>query len=972
MKTLPTNITSNYLLVGSSPRFFVYVANAGKKWGTVAADSYTNRLHRLQEITESIDPFGGMGSVSGVNVEVLKAGEEIKFYSSASVFPRYEGSNVGAGRIMKSGAVYATARGSEDGDSVSYATLMVGQYNDLDTMDYAIIRGIVQFDIPAGITSCEDAYLNLVCVNDASLNDFSLYVLEGSAEWATGHIGVSTFSHFDGWVAGGTADYGGVILNEAFSTGTHLSETGANRIRFNRAGRAAVVSNTGSVLKLVMVSSRDKDYDTTHIPAWGENEFVRFKVSVADTTPTLELIYNMAKPDNERTRVYLMYDDATSGLPTSVSTYGLNVWSGVVDAWAMDPAVLKLNLRHDDFKRNVKLTAEPMDTTEFPYCPNENIGKSKPLVVGDFTAVAHVKGCAAIIDGTTAANQWGGGDFFKGYVYDDYYPDSRKILFAGHELKEYGSFVTIYNSGMGAFVPISGAVATTSAGKVVLSEASGTAFPYMLTENTTNATSLNPITCHIPTKLIGGGGSSNPSYAVDSVATNWSAIVGGAIARFEDYGSYEAWGGANVFNTIAVYHESSQAGGYTSTGVKMVINYCDEDGTSRQAIVATTSDGPHVTYLSRIVSGESTLRKTNTDITVEVYKHASSTRSFRYRNMALLRGYAEQLPTEIFMKGKGIADDGSGTYTGTADALVENPSDVVRWLAMAKGGYSASEIDATFTAARTSLSGWKFAFQWSDELGVENLFNYGGQGGLVSELAAQCASLVFENHTGKLVMRYFDPSGGFPTSGTDVPAALDIFEYSGSPSSGSLTRNPLYSFNMDQWTLDETYNDFILRYKKNYGSGDYDGVLYMGNGGGVQGSVTTNISSGYLATSTAFPTAASVLSELKYLTSGCYSDINTTNTLVFEAWAIRDEATATKLLQKLIEWHSRRRFYVEIETGLNAVGFELGDFINVRCDDIEDQFGTAFMEVKKWKIVEMATNLTSCRIRIKAIEAEIY
>jgi hypothetical protein len=231
---------------------------------------------------------------------------------------------------------------------------------------------------------------------------------------------------------------------------------------------------------------------------------------------------------------------------------------------------------------------------------------------------------------------------------------------------------------------------------------------------------------------------------------------------------------------------------------------------------------------------------------------------------------------------------------------------------------------------------------------------------------------VWEDNAGNLKMKVFDPADGFSNSGTDIPDDLDIFEYSGSPSSGVLTRHPIYSFNIDRVNIDETYNNFTLKYKKNYATGNYDKVLYIDNGSGTQASVDTNIDSSYLALSTAFPTAASALSELKYLTSGCYNEINTTNELVFEAWAIREESTATKLLQSLVEWHSRRRFFVELDTGLNAIGFELGDFINIRTDDIEDQFGTAFMQLKKWKITDISTDLVNCKIHIKAIEAEIY
>ena len=172
--------------------------------------------------------------------------------------------------------------------------------------------------------------------------------------------------------------------------------------------------------------------------------------------------------------------------------------------------------------------------------------------------------------------------------------------------------------------------------------------------------------------------------------------------------------------------------------------------------------------------------------------------------------------------------------------------------------------------------------------------------------------------------------------------------------------------------MDKAYNSFVLKYAQNYATGDYGKVLYIDNGSGVAASVSHNITASYLATYTGFSTTALALTELKRLTAACYNGINTTNEYVFEAWAIRDDQTATRLLQRLVWWYTRRRFVITLTTGLNAVAFELGDMINIRTDDVEDQFGTAFMEKKKWMITHMSTDITNCKITIEAIEADIY
>ncbi len=971
MKTLPTNVSSNYLKVGNSPRFFVHVSGSERKWGTAVITDYTNRLYRLQEIRESVEPFGGMGTVSGTNVEILKLGEEIKFYSSASILPREQGSAIGAGRILKSDtSSYTNARGAASGTNIIYTSVIVGQFYVPSPLTYGVFRAPLQFDIPAGVTSCEDAYINFTCENDVSDTNFSIYVVEGS--WVTGHLDATSYSLFNGWQSGLTT-YDGALLNESFSTATHLSTTTTNRIRLNRAGRQAIVDHTNSEvtdspLKLMLLSSLD--YNATAPALATRNQYVVFLVSYS-VTPTLEIIYNSVKPDNERTRIYLGYDDESTGVPSSVSSM-LNVWSGVVDSWNLDQRSLKLDLRHDDFKRNVQLKADVLNKTDFALLPDNNVGKPKPIIIGDFTTIQHVRGCASLVEGVNS-NRWGGGDFVKGYVYDDTAATSRKVIFSSHELKEYGTFAAIYEGSLNAYTPISGSAATTSAGCVVVSVADGTKYPYDLTENTTGVTTLNPIVCIIPHVTFG---SASAQYAVDSDYTNWAEFPESTDVDLDDFDTAEPWGANNQFSPVMIYFESSQAGGYTSTGIKLTILAHNENGNDiGVSPYLTTRNGQHYVRFTNVdANGISAIKEGITDIQLEFYKYPTSTRAFKYRNLAVLRGYSINTPDELYFKCKGLADDVSGTYTGvlTTQPVIENPSDIIRWFAMVKGGYTAAEMDASFTTARTDLSAWKYAFQWNEDSDFDSLFNYEGRKGIVNSLAEQCKSVVWEDYSGNLKIKVYDPTDGFPHSATDVPANLDIFEYSGSPSSESLTRHPVFSFNIDRFSIDETYNSFVLKYGKNYATGDFNSVLYINNGSGVQGSVTTNITSSNLALSTAFPTAATMIAELKYLTSSCYNEINATNELVFEAWAIRDEATATKLLQSLVEWYSRRRFFVELTTGMNAVCFELGDFINIRTDDIEDQFGTAFMECKKWKIVDMATDLVGCKIRIKAIEAEVY
>jgi len=66
---------------------------------------------------------------------------------------------------------------------------------------------------------------------------------------------------------------------------------------------------------------------------------------------------------------------------------------------------------------------------------------------------------------------------------------------------------------------------------------------------------------------------------------------------------------------------------------------------------------------------------------------------------------------EVLFDGQGYADDGSGTYTGSANALIEKPADVEHHLARVVGAIPSNRVDAaSFAQARTdSPSSYRFA-----------------------------------------------------------------------------------------------------------------------------------------------------------------------------------------------------------------------------------------------------------------------
>jgi hypothetical protein len=1065
VKTLPSNITDNYLKTGNRPRFFVHVAGSERKWATVAANNYTDRVRGVQSITDEIDPFGGMGTVSAANVDVLRLGEDIQFYTSDSEFPRYQqpGSDIGAGRVSYYGSIYSIVRGSGAGVLAQFTGVRVGQAKASTT--YYIHRGFLQFDIPSGVTSCEEAYIKLNGKADASDTDFYIYLVLGT--WATNNIGIDSYDEFSGW-ASGTNDYTGTILNESFHTGTHFSLTDTNYIRLNRAGRQAVVNATGSVLKFMVLSNRDYDYDASHVPTG--YEFVDFDLSVDNNTPTLELIYNTVKPDNQRARIYLAYDDPREdyGIPSSMSQT-LNVWSGTVDDWALNSKLLSLSMRHNDFKRNVKLGKNVMTVADFSNIPEENVGRYIPITYGAPMSDAMVGDHANAIGrevndvGTVDTNS-GLRSYFKFPIIDtgtlDLARPTKAVLGLDGVLKTtHIGYPACWNDSLKSFARIwSDDLDDQTLGDYGIIEVK--AGSPRVKDSRTDSSTPDYETFHgIGTSIIPGSiwmqsQVLNPDHAYSN--TGYASVIdnSGVIFSFPECGSS---GDIDKIELVFYFYDdyvldsmelqvdlidrtmvkpASGTLGYLPAGAGSGRSYFNDDsGDFSDVLVGDVIycriPGAFTAHhiVRDLVSSTSVkvglitngidlvpILHLDHDLVYDIYRPSAYLHTFSgitadgdstvihiditpyfsswdAQNLLVgiagtgglgaarislvqLRYYSnpgEKL-TDVYLGKSGRIDDISGTITGVAISLIENPAHIIESLIVNDSGIPTTEIAAaSFDAAATALSGWKFAFQLNEETGIENVFNYNGETGIVDNIAQQCNAIVLEDYTGKLKMKVFDPTGNFPTSGATLPNDLDIFEYSGSPSDGSLTRHPMYAFALNRINIDDTYNDFILKYNQNYATMKYESVLTIGNGVGVSADVSTNITASYLSVyDPPVHTTATALTQLKDLTSACYNDINTTNTFTFEAWAIRDTATATKLLQRLVRWYARRRYSVTLTTGLNAVGFELGDFINIRTDDIEGQFGTAFMECKKWKITKISTDLVGCKVTIDAIEAEIY
>lgn len=106
---------------------------------------------------------------------------------------------------------------------------------------------------------------------------------------------------------------------------------------------------------------------------------------------------------------------------------------------------------------------------------------------------------------------------------------------------------------------------------------------------------------------------------------------------------------------------------------------------------------------------------------------------------------------------RGMQDDGSGTYTGTAAARIQNGADVARWLMRAPDGLAleAARVDATaLTAARAKLASW---------FGLSGVLAEDADGMVWLQRVARCIKgQAYETQLGQLTLVVDGPGGVAP------------------------------------------------------------------------------------------------------------------------------------------------------------------------------------------------------------------
>lgn len=960
----PANILNNYLNAAKKPRLYVRIPELdlffGTRAATIGGSAYGNRLKTGGVITWDAPYFGGMGSTSSVTIENLELDRNITLAESAEIEAASQGGIIGAGRVVRqgtSGETYEDIRGASTG-SFYTSSMIVGRwffmYGGSDS--WAVSRGPMQFMVPSGLSTCDDAAIELTGLSNNALTGFRIVGVRGTwSAWNQSGL----YDDFDGHQAGLTA-YDGEILTEDWHS-SQFSTTAANKIRLNERGRAYIEENAGGMVKFMLLSKRD--YDGVSAP--DDDEYLKFETASA----TLKLYYNLKRLKNKTAQIYVVYGD----VPTSLDDI-FCIWTGVVHDYEISDETLRLELRQAKNKHDRYLPINQINKQDYPLCPDINVGKPYPIVIGRFEATTlHRAGqgnwtAYGPVSGLMINYSYP--DCYKTYVVKNE-PEKKTVLLSEQPVISHGQPFFIWNSGIQAFDLYH--VKTTLIAPIGISEkdieprTETTGFPHNLSEN-----QFKGLSTILPFKhVVNGVGDQieNPEQAYDEDSDTYCTIN-------EDNCSLDFYfqtpEGISGTGAVAFLVYAKFVGGADPTDFHFLLvkdkrisidDPHDWEVISDQA--TWTGDGLFL-YGFYLIDDDFNRKQIPLEqYRMTLYRDTDDTGEVQVYDVCAVMAYNAEEATELFTYGSGmpygtwIDEAGRSNDYDQAD-VIETPPFVIEALSRAYMGLTSTEIDTSaFDASAALLEDWKFAYEILEL--TKGMSHFG-------DLGEQCKSLVGFDFQNRLTVLTFNEDRAFPYAAASSPWApgeLDIFDESARPNAGGVfTRHPIEPDTFTVRPMDEVINDYKLNYRYNYGSGKYEGVLYIDHGGGVLANVDTNIRENYLDGGMTLGGTGG----LKDLTSRCYTRLGTTNTKVIDCPAIRDEETATKLLQFFIMMYSKERNIAEFRTFDNAILHEVWDFINIRHRRLLSLMDQARMESQKWWIVRKQFDSDAQRVGFKAIE----
>lgn len=274
---------------------------------------------------------------------------------------------------------------------------------------------------------------------------------------------------------------------------------------------------------------------------------------------------------------------------------------------------------------------------------------------------------------------------------------------------------------------------------------------------------------------------------------------------------------------------------------------------------------------------------------------------------------------EVFFscKGRGFGswiDNGAHSNSFNSGDLIENPVYAIESLLIDSAGAVIGDIHAAnFDAMATLRSSWKTARQILERADVYEF---------IRQLCYEFGFACYERFDGTFTARRIDATTDAVTTYDNASYALD---QSGKP-----------TFKIKRGKIGEVFNEFYLRYKINYATGEPEKVLFVKSP--EQGTWDASYSN-----------LASGAEDAWNKCHAVYTNFVQKNVWDYTAEWIRDDATAELALEFFINLLTRRPLIVSHESGLKMLGVELLD----ECKHSHDILPAADNATTRFKVTTM-------------------
>lgn len=156
---------------------------------------------------------------------------------------------------------------------------------------------------------------------------------------------------------------------------------------------------------------------------------------------------------------------------------------------------------------------------------------------------------------------------------------------------------------------------------------------------------------------------------------------------------------------------------------------------------------------------------------------------------------------EFYLAASGRTDDGAGTITGTPEALIENPADIIKSLIVNDAGFPAATIDSTsFGASKTELASWKTYIYLSEQQNLKTV---------VENYCLAVKSLLYISSDGTFKLYTFKSS--YTTDKTGI------------------TKNDIKNISVSKSDIKDVKSKYDLYYCKNAAASNYFSVIQRNN-----------------------------------------------------------------------------------------------------------------------------------------------